>query len=78
MDVVEGFDWQSVYGLFLDGQHYMFQRKYELAEQKIEACLEKDPNYIPALNLMASLSFRKGAYADGLGAFSQVNFHQCL
>ena len=66
MNAPEDFDWNSSYGLFLDGQHWLFQNKYELAEERFIKCLSDNAHYAPALNQLASLCYRKGAYAEGI------------
>ena len=62
----EDFEWNSTYGLFLDGQNWVFQKKYMLARRSFEKCLEKDPNYAPALNQLAVLCYRNAEYEAGL------------
>lgn len=60
------FDWQSVYGLYLDGKLLMDQKRYVEAKGYIEQSLAKDPNFSPALNQMAVLYFRMGQYEKSL------------
>jgi tetratricopeptide (TPR) repeat protein len=62
-----GFDWDSVYGLYLEGKEQARQRAYVKAEQAFRACLEQDTNYLPALVEMASLANRR---ADPTNALS--------
>jgi len=71
MAAPEDFDWNSTYGLFLDGVHWLYQNKMELAERSLRKCLEKDPYYAPALNQMAVLCYRKSDYTDGLAYASR-------
>ncbi len=52
------FDWTSVYGLWLQGKEWVRQREYARAETSLEACLKKDPNYVPALADLAMLRYR--------------------
>lgn len=56
------FDWNSVYGLFTDGLHRMHQNDFINAKLSFEKCLIKDPNYLPALNQMAILYYRKADF----------------
>jgi tetratricopeptide (TPR) repeat protein len=60
------FDWDSVQGMHLKGKEWMRQRDYVQAERALEACLEKDPNYLPALSDLATVRYRamdyKGAW----------------
>ena len=66
MDAPKDFDWDSSFGLFLDGQQWLYQNKFELAEESFKKCLEKDAYYMPALNQVAALCYRKADYEDGL------------
>lgn len=61
------FNWESEYGLYLLGKDLINQRRYVEAEAAFERCLEKNPNYLPALADMAELQLRSdftkaGAY----------------
>jgi tetratricopeptide (TPR) repeat protein len=49
------FDWDSVYGLWLKGKELLRQRSYASARRALEACLCKDPHYVPALGDLALL-----------------------
>jgi tetratricopeptide (TPR) repeat protein len=60
------FDWDSVYGLWLKGKEELRQRSYGPAREALEACLGKDPHYVPALADLALLRYRSMDYA---GAF---------
>ena len=59
-------DWESVQGLHLKGKEWMRQRDYAQAQSALEACLRRDPNYLPALADLAMLRYRamdyKGAW----------------
>jgi tetratricopeptide (TPR) repeat protein len=52
------FDWNSVYGLYLQGKEKLRQRNYPAAKEKLEECLMKDQNYLPALVDLAHLYYR--------------------
>jgi tetratricopeptide (TPR) repeat protein len=56
------FDWQSVQGLHLKGKEWMRQRDYVQAQAALEACLEKDQNYLPALADLAIVRYRAMDY----------------
>jgi tetratricopeptide (TPR) repeat protein len=62
----KGFDWESVQGLHLKGKEWMRQRDYVQAQSALEACLKKDPDYLPALADLAIVRYRaidyKGAW----------------
>ncbi|HLG39581.1 MAG TPA: DUF5107 domain-containing protein [Chitinophagaceae bacterium] len=66
------FDWNSVYGLFLAGKSLMEQRNYAEAGEKINACLQKDKNYAPALVVLSQLEYRKLNYRSAFNAASKA------
>jgi tetratricopeptide (TPR) repeat protein len=66
MQMPKDFDNNSVYGLFLQGKNYISFRDYIKAEEKLLACLKKDPDYGPALNQLASVQIRRFMYAAAL------------
>lgn len=73
------FDWNSVYGLYTQGEQWMNQKVYDKAEKYLCASLEKDPYFLPALISMASLSYRQGRYKDALSYSStalSINTYQ--
>jgi len=61
-----GFDWESVFGLWLKGKELLRQRSYGPAREALEGCLRKDPHYLPALSDLALLRYRAMDYP---GAF---------
>ena len=60
------FDWNSIYGLYLQGEEGMDQKLYPLAEEKLRSCLQKDHNYLPALVKLSELCYRNMRYTEGL------------
>ncbi|MBN1418747.1 MAG: DUF5107 domain-containing protein [Planctomycetes bacterium] len=60
------FDWDSVYGLWLEGKELLRQRSYARAGKALAACLRKDPYYVPAL---ADLALLRLFAMDDTGAF---------
>ncbi len=60
------FDRNSVFGLFTEGLNWVYQGYFDRAYEKFSACLEKDPLYVPALNHLAELQFRKADYDKAL------------
>ena len=60
------FDWNSVYGLYVDGLNWVYQGRFDLAFLSFSSCLEKDPLYAPALNRMAELHYRKADFDSAL------------
>lgn len=66
LEISKDFVNNSVYGLYLQGKNYISFRDYIKAEEKLTACLKKDPNFVPALTEMASLQIRKFQYAEAV------------
>ncbi|HRI20582.1 MAG TPA: DUF5107 domain-containing protein, partial [Panacibacter sp.] len=66
LETPKDFDWNSVYGLYLQGKEDIHQRYYIPAEERLKACLAKDPNYAPALVELAALQYRNLLYNDAL------------
>ncbi len=66
MEAPADFDWNSAYGLFLDGQHWTYQNKFELAKESFKSCLLKEPHYAPAHNQLAMLYYRKTDFKKAL------------
>jgi hypothetical protein len=64
LEAPAGFDWGSVYGLWLKGKEHLRQRAYGPAREALEACLEKDPHYLPALADLALLRYRSMRYQE--------------
>jgi tetratricopeptide (TPR) repeat protein len=62
----EDFDWNSVFGLYTMGKEFLQQRYYPKAQEKLEAAIEKDPNYLPALSDLAMLAYRNLDYEKSL------------
>ena len=66
------FDDNSVYGLYLQGKNYISFRDYVKAEEKLKACLQKDPDYVPALSDMAGIQLRRLHFAEALSNASRA------
>lgn len=60
------FNWDSAYGLYLQGEQYMNQKINDKAEVALKQSLEKEPYYLPALTKIASLYYRLGRYEEAL------------
>ncbi len=60
------FDWNSLYGLYLQGREWDKQRLWDDAEKSYMKCLDKDPNYLPALTAKTNLSIRGAEYDKAL------------
>lgn len=66
LEMPKDFDWNSVYGLYIQGRENLDQRFYTKAKEKLEACLKKDSNFLPALTEMALLMLHNMQYQDAL------------
>ncbi|MCX6925472.1 MAG: DUF5107 domain-containing protein, partial [Verrucomicrobia bacterium] len=62
-----GFDWNSVYGLYLKGKEEARQRDYVKAAEAFQSCVKLDTNYLPALVELASLAYRRADPTAALG-----------
>ena len=60
------FDWNTVQGMAIKAKSLEQERKFPLALETYLKCLDKDPNYIPALVGAASILYRRTAYDEGL------------
>ena len=60
------FNWNSSYGLYLQGKEYIRQRYYTTAEEKLRASLQKEPYYVPALTSLAMVLYRNMRYDSAL------------
>lgn len=60
------FDWNSVYGLYTQGEQWMNQKFFANAETYLSKALEKDPYFAPALVRLASLYYREAKYTKAL------------
>ncbi len=66
VDSPADFDWNSAYGLYLQGKEFLRQREYVDAEKKLKEALEKDGNYLPALADYSMLLYRNAHYTEAL------------
>jgi tetratricopeptide (TPR) repeat protein len=60
----ENFDWQSEYGLLVQGTDLSRQKNYSEAEEYLKKALDKNPNLVPALTQLAQIMYRQGLYDD--------------
>lgn len=70
------FDWNSVYGLYTQGEQWMNQKVYDKAERYLAASLKADPYFLPALTSLASLYYRQGRYEEALAHCRTGTWHQ--
>lgn len=66
VETPKDFDWNSAYGLYLQGKDLMDQKLYAKAESKLDSSLQKDHNFLPALVQMAKLMYRNMRYNEAL------------
>ena len=66
------FDWNSTYGLYMQGKDWLNQKMYGNAEKYLKAALEKDVYFIPALVSLSSLYYKKGMYLDACELVKRV------
>jgi hypothetical protein len=60
------FDYNSAYGLWLQGKQFMHMREYAKAEEKLLLALKREPHHIPTLCDLAQLSYQKMHYTQAL------------
>lgn len=60
------FNWNTAYGLYIQGKELMDEKAYLQAEEKLQAALKLDHNYVPALVKMAQLHYRNLQYTEAL------------
>lgn len=63
MEAPANFDWNSLYGRFLQGKESARQRAYGRAAEEFQRCLTLDSNYAPALVEMADLANRRADWS---------------
>lgn len=63
-DAPKNFNWNTVYGLYVQGSEAMAMKDFVLAEEKLNATLKLDENYLPALVLLADLYYRNMRYKE--------------
>jgi hypothetical protein len=62
LEPYKDFDWNTAYGFYLKGKYESDTRHYLLAENNIRTSLSKEPAFVPALDEMAFLQYRKMNY----------------
>ncbi len=60
------FDWNGAYGLYVQGEQWLNQKRYEQAEDCLLRSLEKEPWLLPALQKMGLLYLQRGDYQRSL------------
>lgn len=60
------FDWNSIQGLAIKGKEAAKQRNYTVAIESFSKCLEKDTNFLDALNGLAEIYYSRMEYNRAL------------
>ncbi len=58
------FCWQSMYGHYVRGEQAVREHDDDLGEKELRACLDLEPNYVPALTVLAGLQAKRGLYGE--------------
>lgn len=66
LETPKDFDWNSAYGLYIQGREFSDEKQYDSAENALKASLAKDHNFLPALVKMAGLMYRNMRYDEAL------------
>ncbi|RLD85621.1 MAG: hypothetical protein DRJ07_02625, partial [Bacteroidetes bacterium] len=56
------FNWESAFGYYTSGEEWSYQRFYSKAVTNFEKCLSIDPYFVPALEDLAELYYRRMDY----------------
>ncbi len=56
---LSGFDWNSAYGLYMQGKEKFRQRSYDQAGTQFEECLKKNPHFLLAINGLAQVKLKQ-------------------
>ena len=62
LEPYKNFDWNTAYGFYLKGNYDAGTRHYKKAENNIRLSLSKEPAFIPSLDEMTFLQYRKMNY----------------
>lgn len=62
----DDFKWDSLYGLYTQGEQFLNQNMYNEAEEYLKKTVEKDPYFLPALNKLGLLYYQQGNYKEAL------------
>jgi Flp pilus assembly protein TadD len=72
VEIPKDFDNNSLYGLYLQGKNDISFKDYIKAEEKLHACLQKDPNFVPALNELSYLQLRRLDFSGAVKTASKA------
>ncbi|MBZ5858930.1 DUF5107 domain-containing protein [Flavihumibacter profundi] len=71
-DAPANFNWNSFYGLYVQGKEAMAMKNFALAEEKFIASLRMDENYLPSLVMLAEIYYRNMRYEEALSMASKA------
>ena len=66
LETPKDFDWNSAYGLYIQGKEFSDEKQYDSAENKLNESIQVDHNFLPALVEMAELMYRNMRYKEAL------------
>ena len=72
LELPNDFNWNSSYGLYVQGQEYLNQKIWDKAESFLKKSIEKDTYFSPALVRLSSLYYREGRYDEALPLLTKV------
>lgn len=72
LELPDDFDWNSAYGLYIQGEQYLNQKIWDKAETLLKESIEKDTYFSPALVCLSSLYCREGRYDEALPLLNTV------
>ena len=64
VEPAQGFNWETAYGWSLKGKEQERQRLYKTAYDNYKKSLEIEPNFVPSLNGISTLAYRKTDYRE--------------
>ena len=66
LELPDKFDWNSSYGLYVQGEQYLNQKIWDKAEMLLKESIAKEPYFLPALVRLSSLYYREGRCDEAL------------
>lgn len=66
LNLPNDFNWNSTYGLYVQGEQYLNQKIWDKAESFLKESIKKDSYFLPALVRLSSLYYREGRYDEAL------------
>lgn len=66
VEPLQTFDWKSAQGLYTEAQQLFDQKNYQVAATKLQASLQIQPGFLPALLLKAVMLYRDMQYEEAL------------